>query len=312
MLLRRPLLPLLVAAVVAAGASAALADTPKGAGAGQPTRPSFALSPHTITAAPALPAAPHLSRTTTPSAQRTPALGGYGKGGDGLRGVSSGPGYAGVAGLADNADGIGVYGENLVTGSVGQLGMGGAGATGLMSSGTGVYGDVQNAGTGVLGQADSLGAGVLGRARTDSAAGVVAEGGSATGTALRVDRGAIRVSGAGVGTPTAVFVVVPTTSNTTVWTDQGSYGKMCSPTTTIDHPQANGDPNAILFLTPVGMFGMGNGGQGAFSLNYDPVKGRWVVNYPTVTNTTLFGGGGGFDTMCYYGNLSFNLMVVKT
>lgn len=66
---------------------------------------------------------------------------------------------------------------------------------------------------------------------------MIAQAGSATATALLLNRGAVRVTGAGVGTSTPVFIHRATADNT------GGH------ITTIDNPMANGDPNAILLVT---------------------------------------------------------------
>lgn len=65
------------------------------------------------------------------------------------------------------------------------------------------------------------------------------------GTALAITNGAIRVTGAGVGTSTAAFIHVRLPANT-------CGGQVYS---VIDHPLTNGDPNAILIVTARGVDG---------------------------------------------------------
>jgi hypothetical protein len=62
------------------------------------------------------------------------------------------------------------------------------------------------------------------------------------GTALAITNGAIRVTGAGIGTNTAAFIHVKTAANTC----GGALGAQIG----IDNPMTNGDPNAILIITP--------------------------------------------------------------
>src|SRR5262249_20344966 len=61
-------------------------------------------------------------------------------------------------------------------------------------------------------------------------------------TALTITNGAIRVTGAGVGTNTAAFILVKTAANTC----GGGSGLQIG----IDNPFSNDDPNAILIITP--------------------------------------------------------------
>ena len=61
---------------------------------------------------------------------------------------------------------------------------------------------------------------------------------SGSGSALTIGNGAIHVSGAGINTSTAAFVHVATAGNSL-----GNY-------TIINNPLCNGDPNAILMVTP--------------------------------------------------------------
>ena len=78
----------------------------------------------------------------------------------------------------------------------------------------------------------------------------------ATGTALSIGGGRIRVAGAGANTNEAAFVHVANASAN--FGTLASSGNLCSGTalgkslTIIDHPYLNNNPNALLFLTPSG------------------------------------------------------------
>lgn len=114
--------------------------------------------------------------------------------------------------------------------------------TGILSTydgtgaGVGVWGmSVENS-WGVYGSTDT-GVGVRGEAYNGDGVGVQAWGQGATGVALMIGEGALRVRNAGLGTDTPVFIHRATAENTT-----NNY-------TLIDHPLINGDPDALLFVT---------------------------------------------------------------
>ncbi len=94
----------------------------------------------------------------------------------------------------------------------------------------------------LLGQSTGNGVGVYGDATGTGPA--VAARNSGGGPALQISSGSIRVVNAGVGTSTPVFIHQATATNL-----------MCNlgacPGSIIDHPQLNGDPNAIVLVTPV-------------------------------------------------------------
>jgi hypothetical protein len=78
---------------------------------------------------------------------------------------------------------------------------------------------------------------------------VTAAGNGPAGTALTIANGGIKVSGAGQGTNTPVFIHKVNTDPT--------YGNLCIKglwqqyySTVIDHPLLNGNPGAMLFVTP--------------------------------------------------------------
>jgi hypothetical protein len=134
------------------------------------------------------------------------------------------------------------------------------------------------------------GVGVEGRTLSASGAGVIARGSGASGTALQIQSGAIKVLGAGVGTNTTVFIHVVTLANSGV-----GY-------TRIDHPLTNGDPNAILIVTP-------NHSPGGVNLSYDfrevavrydATANKWMILTPT---------GGAFGTGVL--GAAFNVLILK-
>jgi hypothetical protein len=92
-------------------------------------------------------------------------------------------------------------------------------------------------GVGVQGLAALGGAGVEGHTGVLNGVGVRASS-PVTGTALEVVDGAIRVAGAGIGTPTAAFIHRVNAAN-----------KVGVNVTRIDHPLTNNNPNALLFVT---------------------------------------------------------------
>lgn len=90
---------------------------------------------------------------------------------------------------------------------------------------------------------------------------------STTATALEINRGAIQVAGAGIGTSTPVFIHQTTAANTNV---VGSY---------INNPLTNGNPNAMLIVTlnqsPGGV--SGNTNSRVVGVLYDPTPNQWVI-----------------------------------
>jgi len=145
-----------------------------------------------------------------------------GTGGDGLYGstasdLTGANGFAGVHGENTNPDQISGFGVVGITQS-----SGGAGVGGFANHGPAV---------GVLGYTTS----------SDSpSAGVKAQyAGGGAGTALEVTGGAIKITGAGLGTNTAAFIHEVTSSN---WVPGYLF-------TWIDHPLVNGDPTVLLIVT---------------------------------------------------------------
>lgn len=94
-------------------------------------------------------------------------------------------------------------------------------------------------------------------------AGVVARSSSPTTPALEVSGGPIRVRGAGIGTPTAVFTHVVSAG-----TDRYSL---------IDHPMLNGRPDAILIVTP-DQSGERQISSGAKDVYYWRTSNQWSIH----------------------------------
>lgn len=172
---------------------------------------------------------------------------------------------------------------------VGSTGVGPVGIYGRSTSGfSGVYGE-SGAGNGTVGVTNT-GQGVWGYGFGANGIGVRATGSgvsaSAQGTALQIEAGAIRVPGAGIGSLTPVFVHRAVSSNIVA-----NY-------TVIDNPLCNGDPNAILIITP-----NYNPGDGVKVYN-DRVPGvayigsRWVIFNEDTLDMTL--------------NAAFNVMIFKS
>lgn len=117
-----------------------------------------------------------------------------------------------------------------------------------------------------------------------SGAGVRAEAVLAGGTALEVKGGAIRVTGAGMDTKTAVF---------RTWLGcEARY---------LDHPMLNGDANAMVFVQPIeGRFD--NAAIVAY-VEYDTGAGKWKLK----SNNKLDTGFGA--SICY--TPIVNVMIVK-
>ena len=164
-------------------------------------------------------------------------------------------------------------------------------------SATGNLFEVINSGSGVAGRV-AAGAGIAVSARAITgvgmhagsafgAAALKAEHGSATGTAIEVTRGAIKVPGAGVNSPTTAFVV------------KGPSGMSGEHTVALDNPLINGDPKALLFVTRQGAVNKEQlSGHFVFYQN-----GTWYLRYK---NDTYIG----FEP--YTPPPHFNILVIKS
>lgn len=100
---------------------------------------------------------------------------------------------------------------------------------------------------------------------------------SGDGPALQTDGGGLKVTGAGLGTNTWVYIHQVTSSNIS---GTRSY---------LNNPQCNNKPNAILFVTNA--FNGGTVNPHAVAVNYDSGNGRWYlhnVDNEDMTNTTRF------------------------
>jgi hypothetical protein len=176
----------------------------------------------------------------------------------------------------------------------------GPGATGFFrkaeGDGAALVGQATGSRVGVRGQTGT-GIGVQGLAPLSGAVAVEGHAGavgavgvraSAPGTsaALEIASGAIRVTGAGLGTETSVFI------------HQSGSGASCGPTCTfIDHPLTNNDPNAILFVTRRAP-GTATDPDHLYVF-YSTVIQRWGIRY-------MEDPGGAFT-----GTSRFNVMVIK-
>ena len=187
---------------------------------------------------------------TDQAAEYSSGVVGYNQGtnlsGIGVTGKQSGGGF-GVYG--ETPRGVGVFGRVLAYDAVGAAG--GTYAAGVVGenfasdpSTLGVFGRHYGSGYGVSGSS-AWGIGVQGNnywgyqaslASTNAA--VTASAPDATSAAVRIERGALQVVGAGVGTSTPAFIHVANGTNTS------------GHVTTLDHPLSNGDAHAILIVTP--------------------------------------------------------------
>ena len=163
---------------------------------------------------------------------------------------------------------------------------------------------------GVIGAAvtnsSGLGNGVIGTTPNANGSGVYAENRSTNGAALTIGQGALRVAGAGVGTPTTAFTVA-----------------MTNGIAIITNAICDGDPNAILIITPRTSLIMNGTTNHASSYwnseytgnNYVAVNVAFVVSYGFASDVSgaaldhwsikqVYGGASG-DTYL------FNVLVIK-
>jgi hypothetical protein len=171
----------------------------------------------------------------------------------------------GVRGEGDDSGGYGVYGKSLKGTAVRGITDTGRAVDGFASGngGVGVYGN--NLGSNTKGYAGDF----FGRVRV-------------SGDLIVERNGALRVTGAGVGTSTAAFIHVITAAN------------LIAGRSVIDHPDANGDPNAILIITArAGVFTDIPRYMVAYG---SPTSGRWAIALKDPD--TVIGG-------------SFNVLVIK-
>ncbi|HZW09468.1 MAG TPA: hypothetical protein VFF69_06150 [Phycisphaerales bacterium] len=138
----------------------------------------------------------------------------------------------------------------------------------------GLFGGTRDGPAGVFGTSGGAGAGIR------------AHHSSATGTALEIAQGEIRVASAGINTPTAAFIHDAAGSNTS------------GHVTYINHPMLNGDPFAIMMVTqnwnPPGQGGVYN----AHPLGVWYTGSRWAIFNQDFASMPI--------------GASFNIMVIKT
>jgi hypothetical protein len=187
----------------------------------------------------------------------------------GLRGINLGTGMMGI-GVHGSQDGSGwgVYGQ-------------------VDGNGRGVYGKAEgDNGVGVFGEGTgSSSIGVYGIATQAGGVGVHAQGDGGSGIALALSGGGIKVSGAGLGTSTPVFIHQATASN---------IGCTFSQCTLIDHPLTNNDPDVLLFVTQNFNYAQYPGTENnphPVGVQYLTASSRWViynVDLSAMTEDALF------------------------
>lgn len=180
-----------------------------------------------------------------------------------------------------NGIGPAVYGYSTGTREAGKF---------IISNGANVTNAVDattnGSGNAVQGTANGTGSGVYGRSN-GSGSGVTADGGGGSSPALEIVGGPIKVTGAGIGTNTAAFEFCTTAANTS------SYFA------TINNAMTNGQPNAILIVTPNqtpagGLHGFSNH---PVAVSYSNSTGKWVLVNEDLSD---------FAT-----DICFNILVIK-
>ncbi|MBA4156964.1 MAG: collagen-like protein [Gemmatimonadetes bacterium] len=175
--------------------------------------------------------------------------------------------------IVQEGSGTGAAGLFRKTGGTGAALAGEATSTRVGVRGT------TSTGIGVQGLAALGGAGVEGLTGVTGAVGVRASA-PANGTALEIVAGAIRVTGAGVNTNTAAFIL------------QGG-GHI----TTIDHPLTNGDPTAIILVTRRGA--SSHSDPTPVYVQYNAISQKWAIHHAEHP-------GGAFTSV-----ERFNVMIIK-
>lgn len=179
-------------------------------------------------------------------------------------GVNAGAGVSGVVGMiTSKTPGDFSAGVRGINNSQNTLGSGVIGYQ--AGSGSGVYGETPK-GVGVYGRSNDS-AGVRGESVLGS--GVEASYiGAGTGTALTINNGAIKLSGA----TKAAFIHRITASNIVTVTINSSVVA-----TEISNPLCDGDPNCFVFITHVLNPSGTTQIQGATAVFYSTVRGKWVI-----------------------------------
>jgi hypothetical protein len=154
-------------------------------------------------------------------------------------------------------------------GGIGIIGRGDFGVVGQSPDNVGVMGFGT---TGIFGFSnDPEGCGVEGHTASPSGIGVRASAPAPDITALAIDTGSIRVLGAGLDTPTPVFIHVAGAANT-----RGNRS-------IIDHPMTNDDPNAILIVTrriPPNA-DVEDGNVESVGVGYNAQAAKWMIVQPS-------------------------------
>lgn len=191
---------------------------------------------------------------------------------------------AGAGVFGDSTDGIGVRGSshtgtagwfeitNQANGNTALFGRTAGAGYAIYAQSTGVgkaLGAIQNGASGEAGHFRVTGFGnqsAAVRAETDNA-GAAVYAKSQYGPALQINRGYIKIDGAGLNTSTPAFIHEVTSSNRV-----GQYNGI----TVIDHPLCNNDPNAILIVTPRLTFGE-QVPREPIGVMYGYPAGRWAI-----------------------------------
>jgi hypothetical protein len=218
------------------------------------------------------------------AASGTPATGVLGDTNSNSNGTGASGGVTGVLGrvvpTSPGGYSAGVRGVNSGTGGngigvVGYQGGSGWGVYGETPSGLAVYGLTTNS--------TASSTGVRGETFSANGTGVVARfSGAGVGNALEVGNGAIKVSG----------------SNRAAFQHVATLASITSNFTTIDNPMTNGDPNAILLVTPVLLPPDDVYTNFPIGVWYSSGASKW-----TIFNQN---SGGGFPQ-----NAAFNVLVIK-
>lgn len=179
--------------------------------------------------------------------------------------------------------GVAVEGYNRGTGrGVGGFSNGPSGEAGYFR-----VGNAANASDAVYAETIGGGNGVHARS-TGAGAALVAES-DGSGPALQIQSGQMRVVGAGINTPTVAFVLKANANNLAHFNSDGEPWGI-----RIDHPATNGNPGAILIVTPNSSAGAGSGFRGHPYVYYG---GGWWYVMKSSTDSGPMAAGEAFNVM---------------
>lgn len=203
-----------------------------------------------------------------------PGLWGDSLEGDGVFGSSGAVNGYGVYGSANAVGGIGVYGDDSI--GSGESDQATPSVWGDSATGDGVFGSTSSEyGYGVYGLSSGTnGVGVYGAGTASGSVGVLAQGADSSSIALSIDTGGIQVTGAGPGTSTPAFIHV------------AASGNISGDATIINNPLCNGDPNAILIITPNSSAGSGPWNH-PVGVVYNGSSSRWRIFNEDSANMTV-------------------------